>query len=216
MSTHAHTLLTGVALLLGGLVAAGSHLLEAMTTVAPDRIADYVAFTQSVHLALFVGGVLILFGWSGFYGLESACTGLPTLLTFLSVFLGILLGDLLHCVLEFSILPVLISLAPYVVPEMKQAAYGLTPFAALVRTGRSLLLIGTPGAAAAIWRSRSLSVWAAFPFVFSAILFAIGTLAFTEHQREYVLAAFYMSTAVLGIFVIAKARTQTLSMAYVK
>ncbi len=213
MSTHTHTLFTGVALLLGGLVAAGSHLLEAITPVAPDRLADIVAFTQSVHLTLFVGGVLVLFGWLGFYGLASAYTGLPTLLTFLVVFLGILLGDLLHCVLEFSIWPVLVSLAPYVVPEMKQATYGLTPFAMLVRTGRGLLLVGTPAAAATIWRARLLSAWAATPFICCAVLFAISTIAFTEHQRDEVLASFYLSTAVLGIFVLASARTHNPSVA---
>ena len=206
MSIHTHTLLTGIALLAGGLVAAGSHLLAAITPATPDQLADYAAFTQSVHVALFAGGVLVLFGWFGFYGLESAQSGFPTLLAFLSVSLGIQLGDLLHCVLEFSILPVLVSLAPYVVPELKQATYGITPFAMLVRAGRGLLLFGTPATALTIWRSGQLSAWAAAPFGCSALLLLVGIVFFNERQREQSLIVFYLSVAALGLFVIARAR----------
>ena len=103
MTMRIHRWLAGLALMMGGLMATVSHLIATDAPADPALLQQYIRSGVSLHLLLFAGGVLVLLGWFGQYALQSSASGVIGLVTFLSIFIGILFGDMLHCVLEFSI-----------------------------------------------------------------------------------------------------------------
>jgi hypothetical protein len=152
---------------------------------------------------LFAGGILVLLGWFGQYALQSSASGIAGLVTFLLMFLGILLGDLLHCVLEFSIFPILTSLVPYALPSLEDTCYRLTPFATLLRIGGFLILAGVPATVFTMLRSRTLPGWSAIPFLATAVLLGAAHIpGLAASFGPLSLAALYISMSVLGLAVL--------------
>src|SRR5215472_13037816 len=135
MSIPTRCWLAGLALIVGGVLAAISHTYHLEPPSDPAQLAQYARVSQPIHLLLFAGGILVLLGWSGQYGLHCSHSGFTGLFAFLCIFLGILFGDVLHCILEFSVFPVLSSSVPYAVPALASATYEATPLAALLKTG---------------------------------------------------------------------------------
>jgi len=210
MSMRIHYCLAGLALILGGLTATISHLIATDAPADPALLQQYTRSGVSLHLLLFTGGILVLLGWFGQYALQSSASGVIGFVTFLSVFIGILLGDLLHCVLEFSILPILASSVPYALPRLEDTCYHLTPFAVLLRIGDLLILIGVPATSLSLLRSHILPRWSAAPFFLTSILLAMAMLPrFGLSFGAISLVALYISMTVLGMAVMLSARRVT-------
>ena len=202
MSMRIHRWLAGLALILGGLMATFSHLITSDIPADPALLETYTRTSEPLHLLLFAGGILVLLGWFGHYALQSSASGVSGLAAFLSIFLGILLGDLLHCVLEFSIFPILTTLAPYALPALEDTCYRLTPFADLLRIGGYLIAAGVPATVFWLLRSHSLPRWSAMPFAGAAALLGLAMVpGLASSFRPLSLAALYVSMAALGVAV---------------
>ena len=105
MSMRLRFRLAGMALVLGGLTAGFCHLFHFEPPTDLNQLAQYTRFSEPVHLLLFAGGILVLLGWFGQYALQCSASGALGFGAFLTLFVGILFGDLLHCILEFSVFP---------------------------------------------------------------------------------------------------------------
>jgi len=197
----------GMALLVGGVIAGTCHLFSLNNGTDVSQLAQYAPLRAPVYLALFAGGMLVLLGWFGYYSLENLNSGAIGLIAFVSVFLGVMWADLLHCILEFSIFPVLDAVAPYALPRLADATYRSVPMAFLQGAGDCLLFAGVPCAAWAIYRSRVLPAWPAVPFAVTAALQA-GALMLrrTEMLHVWSFIALYLSLATLGSAVLGHAR----------
>jgi hypothetical protein len=203
MSQRGFYRLAGVALIAGGLLAAAAHVLHIEAPSDPAQLAHYAHLSQPIHLLLFAGGILVLLGWFGQFGLQSVRCGMAGLFAFLSLFLGILFADLLHCVLEFSIFPLLIASVPYATPAFAEHVYGSTPFAFLQNGGQILVVVGVPLSAFSIYRSRVLPRWAALPMAMTAVAVIMAFLPGTSRivGPHYVIGL-YLSLATLGVAIL--------------
>ncbi len=207
MSTRTRCWLAGLALIFGGILAGISHVYHLEPPSDPAQLAQFARLSQPIHLLLFAGGILVLLGWFGQYGLQSSHSGVTGLFAFVSVFLGILLGDVLHCILEFSVFPVLSSSVPYALPALARATYRTTPLAFLLKAGQLMILAGVPAAAYFILRIRALPAWTALPFGITAVLLGWGMTirsAITIGSVAYI--ALYCSMVITGVAVIWAAR----------
>jgi hypothetical protein len=206
MSMRARFWLSGICLVLGGLTASASHLFHSPLPADPGRLALYVRLSEPVHLALFAGEILVLLGWFGQYALQCSASGITGLVSFVMLFLGIILEDLAHCILEFSVFPVLASLAPYALPSIAEATYHSTPLTVLLNIGQGLILVATPTAAFSIYRCHVLPAWSAIPLGFTtAVLIARLVPQHVHAVCFYSYAALYLSLALLGAAVILSA-----------
>jgi hypothetical protein len=142
--------------------------------------------------------MLVLLGWFGLFEFHFSASGSGQL-AFLLLFLGMLFADLLHCVLEFSIFPLLLATVPYATPALAEATYHSTPFAAIQSVGQLLVLAGVPLTVLSILQCSRLPRWAALPFVLTAALM-LATLisALRAAVQPYSLASLYLSMSILG------------------
>ena len=195
--------LAGVALLVGGLIGGVCHLFNLDSPTDVTRLARYAPLSAPVHLALFAGGMLVLLGWFGYYALQYSGSGTTGLAAFVCLFLGIMWGDLLECILEFSVFPVLDAIAPYALPGLAAATYRSMPVSVLLAAGHFLLLAGVPAAALAVYRSRIVPRWPAIPFALTAALQVLALVPrWGESMRASSLTSFYLSLAILGLAVL--------------
>jgi len=200
MSMRLSFRLAGVALLVGGIMAGICHLFNGGGPTDVTRLARYAPLSGPVHLALFAGGMLVLLGWFGHYALQYPGSGAMGLAAFVCLFLGIMWGDLLRCILEFSVFPVLDAIAPYAVPGLADATYRSMPVSMLVGAGHFLLFAGVPAAALAVYRSRIVPRWPAIAFALTAGLQVVEHFPhWGESVRPLSLTALYLSLATLGV-----------------
>ena len=192
--------LGSLALILGGVLGAAAHILHLEAPPDPAQLAQYAHLSQPLHLVLFAGGLLVLLGWFAQFAFQSMASGITGLLAFLCLFFGILFADLLHCVLEFSIFPLLIASVPYATPALAETTYRSTPFALLQNAGQVLVLLGVPLAALSIFRSHILPAWSALPFALTSVLMI---MAFAPRTSALVgphyVTALYFSMITLGV-----------------
>ena len=139
MSMRSRFALAGITLLVGGLTAGMCHLFSSDSPRDVAHLAQYAPLSAPVHLLLFAGGMLVLLGWFGHYALQYSSSGTVGFTAFVGLFLGIMCGDLLHCILEFSVFPVLNSEAPYALPGLADRTYQATPIAVLVLLGPKII-----------------------------------------------------------------------------
>lgn len=192
--------LGALALIAGGLLAAAAHVLHVEAPTDPTQLADYAHLSQPIHLLLFAGGLLVLLGWFAQFAFQSARSGTAGLVAFLAVFLGILFADLLHCILEFSIFPLLIASVPYATPVLAEKVYRSTPFALLQNAGEILIVLGIPLSAYSIFRSRALPTWSALPMAITAVVFIMAFLPWTSWiVGPHYVTGLYLSMATLGV-----------------
>lgn len=163
--------LAGVALTLGGLIAATCHVFSFESSAEVSQAALYANYAQPVHLVLFAGLVLVLLGWSVQHAMEGSEAGVLGTAAFMCLFVGITCGDLIHSILEFSAFPVIGSMAPYALPEIAEATYHSSAVGNLIGAGHCLMCIGSVATAILIGRGRRRAEWAAVPLALSALLF---------------------------------------------
>jgi len=205
MSMRSRFALAGITLLVGGLTAGMCHLFSSDSPRDVAHLAQYAPLSAPVHLLLFAGGMLVLLGWFGHYALQYSSSGTVGFTAFVGLFLGIMCGDLLHCILEFSVFPVLNSEAPYALPGLADRTYQATPIAVLVLLGRFSLCAGAAAAAISLYRRRRLG--AAFPFAVTALLQAATVFPrLAEPFSTASIVALYFSMAALGIAVLHSVR----------
>jgi hypothetical protein len=209
MPLHLRFRLAGIALILGGITAGICHLFSFESSSDVSHLAQYACFGEPVHLLLFVSLILVLLGWFEQYSLQTPDSGITGFAAFVCLFLGILWGDLLHCILEFSVFPVLGSIVPYALPGIAEATYHSAALGNLILAGRYLMLIGGTATAVSIYRTQLLALWAAAPFILSAALLGLGLLPqFALTIQPASVLAFYVSMAVLGVSVLCAARAK--------
>lgn len=206
MSQRGFHRLGGLALIVGGLLASTAHVLHIEAPTDPGQLAHYAHLSQPIHLLLFAGGLLVLLGWFGQFAFQSDRCGVVGLLAFLSLFFGILFADLLHCVLEFSIFPLLIASVPYATPVLAENVYRSTPFALLQNAGQILVMVGVPLSAFSIFRSRALPAWSALPMTITAVVVILAFVPWTSWivgPRHVI--GLYVSMATLGVAILRAA-----------
>jgi len=181
---------------------ATAHVLHLCPPADPAELSQYVKYSQPLYLMLFAGCLLVLLGWFGEYAFQCRDAGVVGLLAFLFLFLGILFTDLLRCVPEFSVIPVLAATAPYATPGLAEATYHSTPLAAFERAGEFLLLVGAPLAAFSIRRGRELPFWSVVPFAVTTVpLIARFLTPISDRAAWPSASALYLSMTILGIAV---------------
>lgn len=190
--------LAGLSSGIGGLLGAGAHFLEVSAPADPAQLAQYATLNQAIHLILFAGGILVLLGLGLFaFHLSASGTGLAA---FLLIFVGILFADVPHCVLEFSVFPLLMARVPYATPGLAEGTYHATPLAAIQSAGRFLLLTGVPLAALSLSSRCRLLRWSALPFAVTAVLMAATLIpALRAALDAHAATAFYLSMSILGV-----------------
>lgn len=199
MPMHLRFRLAGIALTLGGLTAAICHLFSFESSSDVSQTTQYARFGEPVHLLLFVSLIVVLLGWFEQYSLQSSDSGIVGFAVFVCLFLGIVCGDLLHCILEFSVFPVLGSIAPYALPGIAQSTYHSAALGGLILAGRFLMCFGVAATAISIYRRQSRRLWVAAPFALSAALLGAGSLPQLAPTIEPAsVTSFYISLAVLG------------------
>jgi hypothetical protein len=173
-------------------------------------VAKYACFAEAIHLVLFASLLMVLLGWSEQYSLQSSDSGIMQPVAFVCLFLGIICGDLLHCILEFSVFPVLGSIVPYALPGIAEATYRSAAVGNLIWAGQCLMFLGAVARAMSICRGRFLPLWAAAPFMVSAALMSLGLFPqLSPAIRPASLPAFYASIAVLGVSLMRAQNTST-------
>src|SRR3569833_2138011 len=191
--------LPGMALVVGGVVSGTCHLFNFESPTDLAHVAQYPPLGAPLHLALFAGGLLALAGWVGRFAVRPSSEDSIALAALICLFIGVLCGDLLHSILEFSVFPVVDQVAPYALPGLADATYRSMPVSLLLIAGRILILAGAAAFALVTYREPCLPRWPAIPFALSAALEIVAILPGSgESMRSFALAAVYFSMAALG------------------
>ena len=97
--------LPGMALVAGGVVSGTCHLFNFESPTDLAHVAQYPPLGAPVHLTLFAGGLLVLAGWIARFAVRQSGADSIALAALICLFIGVLCGDLLHSILEFSVFP---------------------------------------------------------------------------------------------------------------
>jgi hypothetical protein len=154
--------LSGVALLLGGGLGAAGQLFHPADPEGPAGLVQYASAAQTIHLLLFFAVMLILLGLPGVYARQSDKVGVPGLVGFLLLFFGLPLVDLIHSVVDFTVLPALMVQAPEQTMPVMMAAFEVPSWAILQMLGFPVLGLGIVLFAAMTIQARILSPWPAW------------------------------------------------------
>lgn len=93
--------LSGIALILGGLLGTTAVALHPSNNIDPANIP--------VHLALYTAVMLVGLGLPGLYARQARQAGLTGLIGTIVVFFGLVFADPIHSVAEFTVVPLLAS-----------------------------------------------------------------------------------------------------------
>lgn len=191
--------LSGLSLALGGLFGSAAHILHPVTPSDPGALLHYAHVSEPAHLLLFLGVILVLLGLPGLLARQSPRAGLTGLAGFLFLFFGLLFADMLHCILEFSILPVLARSVPYATFSIVEATYSATPLALLQNIGQLLVFLGIPLMAYSIYRARVFPLWTAVPLLLSLVLLVSSYLPLLSGLvGPHGVTSLYLAFGILG------------------
>lgn len=93
--------LSGIALILGGLLGAAAVALHPSNNIDPVNVP--------VHLALYTAVMLVAVGLPGLYARQAAQAGVTGLIGTIVVFFGLVFADPIHSVALFTVVPLLAS-----------------------------------------------------------------------------------------------------------
>ena len=188
-----------ISLVAGGLLCSTAHLLHPSSPTGPDDLSAYTHRSQPVHLLLFFGVICVILGLPGILIRQRSRAGLFGFASIQLLIFGLLFGEVLHSVLEFSILPLLVRSLPYATITLANSIYHYTPLGFLQNAGYTLYLLGCPLLAIATLRSKILPAWAAFPLcVTTMVNFAVFLAPFRDLAYKAFPVAFYLSICALG------------------
>ena len=188
-----------ISLAVGGSLGLVAHILHPGCPTSPDDLSAYTHRSQPVHLILFFGVVLVIMGLPGILIRQRSRSGFLGFVSIQLLIFGLLFGEALHSVLEFSILPLLVRSFPYATIGLASSIYHSTPLGLLQNVGYTLYLLGCPLLSLVTLRSRILPAWAAFPLCLTtAINFAVFLPPFREFAYKTFPLAFYISMCSLA------------------
>jgi hypothetical protein len=188
-----------VSLALGGVLAMIAHLMHPACPGSPDDLAAYTHRSQPIHLMLFFGVIFVIMGLPGILIRQRSRAGLLGFVSILLLIFGLLFGEVLHSVLEFSILPLLVRSFPYATISLASSIYHSTPLGFLQNAGYAFYLLSCPLLALVTFRSRVFPAWAAFPLcVTTTINFAVFLAPFRDMAYKVFPLGFYASICVLA------------------
>jgi len=191
--------LAALSLILGGVLALGGHIIQPLEPTDPSALLNYTQRSQPSHLLIFFGAVFVMLGLQGVLFRQRTRAGLPGLIAVYALFFGLLLGEVIHSVLEFSILPLLVRSFPYAAIPLVQACYQGTPLAILQKIGEFLCLAGVPLLGIVMLRARVFPGWAALPLCLSTpVGFATLISSLNRVAMPLYPLCFYASSATLG------------------
>ena len=112
-------------LISGGLLGAASHLLHPwMPPSTPQDLATYAHRSPLTHVILLIAVVLVSIGLPVLGAFLRATTGVATLVAIPLLFVGLVLYDMLHCPIEFGLVPLLPSLDYGLANKLVGGIYG--------------------------------------------------------------------------------------------
>jgi hypothetical protein len=189
-----------ISLALGGVLGTIAHLMHPACPGSPDDLMVYTHRSQPVHLILFFGVIFVMMGLPGILVRQRSRAGLLGFVSIQLLIFGLLFGEALHSVLEFSILPLLVRSFPYATIALASSIYHSTPLGSLQNAGYTLYLLGCPLLALVTLRSRVFPAWAAFPLcVTTTINFAVFLQPFRDMAYKIFPLGFYASICVLAV-----------------
>jgi hypothetical protein len=108
--------MSGWALLLGGVVGVVTHVLHPDEPKNAEQIRHYIQHTPAAHVGVGLGVLLMLLGLPSLYARLSrsreGVTGGLTLMSLPLIFFGLALADGMHSPLEFGALPAIYRVVP--------------------------------------------------------------------------------------------------------
>jgi hypothetical protein len=168
---------------------------------SPAALAEYVRASQPVHVLLFFAVLLVLLGLPSVYARQSRKVGLLGAVGFVFLFFGVSLLDLVHSILEFTLLPTLVAQLPEQIMSIFTAADEDPIFSSLMMISEPMLLLGVVGLAISTIRARVLFAWPAWLLLLDAITIVITTffIDIPSPGVEYTAILFYLGLAGLGL-----------------
>ena len=188
-----------ISLVVGGLLGFIAHVMHPGCPTSPDDLFAYTHRSQPVHLILFFGVIFVIMGLPGVLIRQRSRAGLLGFISTQLLIFGLLFGEALHSVLEFSIVPLLVRSFPYATISLASSIYHSTPLGFLQNAGYTLYLLSCPLVALVTLRSRIFPEWAAFPLcVTTMINFAVFLPPFRDMAYRVFPLGFYASICILG------------------
>ncbi|HUG13433.1 MAG TPA: hypothetical protein VMM78_00330 [Thermomicrobiales bacterium] len=194
MTTASLYRLGGLAVLVGAVVGAVTTALELL--VSPyNPHGTALSFNMPVHVAKYVGLVVLLLGLTAVYLRQHQQVGRLGLLGFLGVFFGLAFAAMPYNVIEFTMDP---SLARQDASDYLDRTYDATPaFSILTSIGFLLILAGIVLFAIVTLRARILPRWTGWLSLASIpigiILMVLGEMLYTgvvPHPPAWLLLGF--------------------------
>ena len=205
MSAKSSEILTGCLLCFGGGLAGYAHAVHPMDPADPALLFQHAAKTQSTHTVLFAGVFVLLIALRGRAGQVQVSSPIVPIGTLL-LSTGILLSDMLHCVLEFSIFPMLMRSIPYAAVAMVEATYHSVPLSLLQSGGQWLLALGAFMTSIGLISGPSRQRWTALPLCLSGALMGSALLRLeTQSVEPQFIVWIYFSIALLGVRMLSSA-----------
>jgi hypothetical protein len=138
-------------------------------------LVQYIRISQPVHVLLFLAGMLVCLGLPAAYAIQRKQVGLVGFIGMLFLCLAILFGDMLHCVLEFSIFPVLAAQVHTeaqmnTLQHIVEQTYNASVLATLQQLAQPLLLLGLLLFSLVSIRARVFPRWPSLILLISLVL----------------------------------------------
>ena len=178
--------LNGLTLVLGGVLGGVA------SAVHPPDLTDPI--NVPVHLALYVAIMLIALGLPGLYLRHSEATKVAGLIGMVMLFFGIVFGDTIHSVIEFTVMPVITAN-----PDTAALMHGGPPgLMAPLMIAFPVLLLGQLIFAITWLRAAELPRWPAVVACASVVLVIAGFPFNGTPLRDAGPALLYFSMAIYG------------------
>lgn len=166
--------LSGAALLLGGALGVAAQLFHPADPEGLTISMEWAQANQSMHLLIFFVVMLVLVGLPGIYIRQSDKIGFPGLVSFLLLFFGLPLVDLIHSVVDFTIVPSLVAQAPDRAMPVMMAAFEDPSWTLLQMASFPMLGLGAVLFAIMTIRAHVLRGWPAWLLLAAPFLGAIA------------------------------------------
>lgn len=199
--------MSGWALLLGGVVGVVTHVLHPDEPKNAEQIRHYIQHTPAAHVGVGLGVLLMLLGLPTLYARLSrsreGVTGGITLMSLPLIFFGLALADGMHSPLEFGALPAIYRVVPDRTGEIYLAFSG-TAYGALSTIGAVVLTLGMLLFVIGVWRSRALPRWPVW-LVLGSLLCMAGAVAGVPMAGVMFAVLFYAGFGGYGALMLRKA-----------
>jgi hypothetical protein len=198
MTTTGLSRIASLALLVGG--SAGALV----QSIHPDSLTD--PLSPPVHLVLFFAVTLVVLGIPALVTRQSERAGVLGVLGAALLAIGLLMNDLMHSVLDFTIVPVLAS-DPSTLPLLADGSWldqalGQGAFGILLTVSIPMIVVGVVALSSATLRAGVLPRWPALMHIVALILVLAFSLLPSFGKIDVVLV--YLGLAGYGWVLVAE------------